>query len=182
MAKERDYGEATFGRKATAAAFPGIHGAIAAKKGNKLNVAARQYGSNLLGSIPGAAVSGLGVAAKNPIIIAGGEILGRTGGAIGSVRSTNKSQRRGQLKPQKKEIGYNVAKSYDFTDAFGVERPDIIEKSWTMNYKLAESGAGGTARAFRGIKDKAGNPKFTNSREKKAANQLKALKARRNFE
>lgn len=181
MAKERDYGEATFGRKLTAAAFPGIHGAIAAKKGNKLNVASRQYGSNLLGSIPGAAMTGVGVAAKNPILIGGGEVLGRTGGAIMSVRSTNKSQRRGQLKPQKKELGYNVAKSYDFTDAFGVERPDIIEKSWTMNYKLAESGAGGTARAFRGIKDKAGNPKFTNSREKKAAQQIKALRARRDF-
>lgn len=177
MAKEKDYGEATFGRKLTAAAFPGIHGAVAAKKGQKLNVAARQYGSNLLGSIPGAAMTGVGVAAKNPMLIVGGEGIARAGGAIGSVRSTNKSQRRGQLKSQR----VRVAKSYDFTDAFGVERPDIIEKSWTMNYKMAESGAGGTARAFRSIKDKAGNPKMNNSKEKKAANQIKALRARRDF-
>lgn len=177
MAKEKDYGEATFGRKATGALFPGIHGAVAAKKGQKLNVASRQYGSHVLGTVPGAAIVGIGAAAKNPLVMSAGQAVGVGGGAAMAVRSTNKSQRRGQFKPQKQF----VSKSYDFTDAFGVERPDIIAKSWTMNYKLAESGAGGSARAFRSIKDKANNPKMNNSREKKAANQIKALKARRDF-
>lgn len=178
MANGKDYGEASFGRKATAAIFPGIHGAIAARKGNKLNVGARQYGSHVVGTMPGAAIVGVGAAAKNPLVMGAGNLIATGGGGYMAIRSTNKSQRRGQLKPQKEF----VAKSYDFTDAFGVERPDIIAKSWTMNYKMAESGAGGTARAFRNYKNKAGSPKFTNSREKKAANQLKAQKAIRNFE
>jgi len=175
MAKEKDYGEATFGRKLAAASFPGIHGAIAARRGQKLNVAARQYGSGFVGALPGGVVTGAGILAKNPILIGSGQLISSAGAAGMSIHSTNKSQRRGQLKPQR------VSKSYDFTDAFGVERPDIIAKSWTMNYKAAESGANGTARAFRDIKNKAGNPKMNNSQQKKVANQIKAIKDRRNF-
>lgn len=94
--------DATAGRLATGAFFPGWHGAIAGKKGGKLKAAGTETGLAAAGTL---VAPGLGTA---------------FGGAFGA----HIAHKQGWLKPQK------VKKNMTGHAAFGIEDP--IEKAFTM--------------------------------------------------
>ena len=106
---EKEESKASAGRYATGIIFPGVHGAVAGKKGKK----ARAAGNEAVGSIAGSAVGaggayGAGRALrklKNPrraaIAAAGlGGLLGYGGSYVGTGLGIRRAQRKGQYKPQ----------------------------------------------------------------------------------
>lgn len=97
--------EGSGGRDVAAAAFPGWHGAIAGKKGRKL----RSFGNEVAGTALGGAAGGIVGGA-----LTGGRATGvgiGVGSMAGSVAGSRRNQKRGHLKPIKK----------NYTDsAFGI--------------------------------------------------------------
>lgn len=73
------------GRLITGGLFPGIHGAVAGKPGNKLRAAGNEYGGALLGGVAGAALTK-------------GRAAG-VGQVAGGMLGTDRAQKKGYFKP-----------------------------------------------------------------------------------
>lgn len=94
--EKKDRESPSGGRYAAAAMWPGLHGAIAGKKGDKLKAAGTEFGSAVVG---GAVAPGVGV-------------------FPGAMVGTHIAHKKGWLKPQKVKP---VKKNLSGHDAFGVE-------------------------------------------------------------
>lgn len=96
-----------------AVAWPGnaIYAGAKAKKGNRAGVAGRSLGRSALegtiGAAPGVALSGIGVAAKNPAVARAGSYLSGAGGMVGgwhgSEAAMRTAQRQGRIKYKSKD-------------------------------------------------------------------------------
>jgi hypothetical protein len=97
--------KATGGRLAAGYLAPGIHGAIAGKKGSKLRAAGNELGGTVLGSTAGGLAAGVLTRGKGA---AAGSAIGS---GVGAVAGTARAQRKGHFKLQKN----------DAVSAFGVD-------------------------------------------------------------
>lgn len=106
-------------RMALGLAFPGVHGAIAGRKGKKLRSGGRELGEALGGGFVGrevGAAAGIGAAAltRRPAHAfqaarAGMIVGGNVGGYGGAYHATRSLDRKGYYKPIKKSASYPVA-------------------------------------------------------------------------
>jgi len=101
----KDNGRPSGGRYAAGWAFPGLHGAVAGKKGKKLAAAGSELGHTAGGSLGGAAI---GAAVSRGKLTSLGAAAGSTAGSLQGVKA---SQRKGRYKVEKN----------DTTSAFGVD-------------------------------------------------------------
>lgn len=99
------HGEPTLGRYASAWATGGLHGAFAGNKGSKLRATGNEVGGQTGGGYAGRLAGvGLSAATKGKVKAAGAaNALGAGGGVGGSMWGVNRNQRKGYLRPQKKD-------------------------------------------------------------------------------
>lgn len=91
--------EGSGGRDVTAAVFPGWHGAVAGKKGRKVRSFANETAGTVLGGTGGAIVGGALTGGRATGVGAG------VGAMAGSVAGSRRNQKKGYLKPIKKNAG-----------------------------------------------------------------------------
>jgi hypothetical protein len=89
LVAKADKKNATSGRLATGALFPGVHGAVAGKPGKKLKAAGTELGIGLAGGMLGHAI--------HPAAATAGNLVGAAAG-------TNIAHNQGYLKPQKTRV------------------------------------------------------------------------------
>jgi len=106
--------KATGGRRATGVLFPGIHGAVAGKKGKKLRAAGNELGGQAAGT---AASYGIGAGAgraasafqaagspkKAGVVGTAGALAGLAAGVSATDYGVRRAQRKGHFKRQKKD-------------------------------------------------------------------------------
>lgn len=94
----------TGGRYATSYLFPGVHGAVAGKKGKKLRSAGRELGGTIGGSVAGSVAGGLAARGLGggPKAAALGSALGTAGAIGGSAYATHSTHKAGYYKKQPK--------------------------------------------------------------------------------
>jgi hypothetical protein len=104
--KSADFGKAdkqpkaSGGRMASGTLFPGIHGAVAGRKGRKWHAAGNELGGRAVGITPGLAASA--IAARHGSIqgLTAGNALTTGGGFAGSAYGTHRAQSKGHYKSQ----------------------------------------------------------------------------------
>lgn len=97
--------KASQGRLAAGWAAPGLHGAVAGKKGRKLRAAGNEIGGTVLGSAAGGLAAGVLTRGK------GAAFGSAAGSGVGAVAGTARAQKQGHFKMQKN----------DAVSAFGVD-------------------------------------------------------------
>jgi len=113
LSKKKDHkskGNPSTGRAVTSALFPGIHGAVAGRKGHKVDAA----GNELVGSIAGGTVGQMAAIPFGPAAMGVGGVAGNiTGNTLG----TRRANRMGYYKAQKKDVKKSM-------DPFSIEKAE----------------------------------------------------------
>jgi len=101
-AERKSSGNPSVARMAAGGLFSPYHAAVAGRKGKKLRAVGNQAGGAALGTLPGAALMGVGAATRKPGMAMGGQLLGGAGGIAGGVAGTRRANRKGYFKPEEK--------------------------------------------------------------------------------
>lgn len=99
-AENKSSGNPSVGRMAAGGLLYPFHAAVTGRKGKKLRAVGNQAGGAALGTLPGAALMGAGLATKKPGMVFGGRYLGGAGGVAGAVAGTRRANRKGYLKSE----------------------------------------------------------------------------------